>query len=244
MRDLTARRLDRLVNLMAAASDDHAPCRPGTLLEEVITHLPLDGREGDDTRPHLFEELVRATDSLADAGLMRKDDAGWSLTLEGLRTARSVRTVSTARGAGDSRNARSPWPMHVLAPRTEQRLGDDEGLPSRAFRSVGLAGDFQPITPSGFPQPAVQSWHTATRRAWAPDDPALHLRYDGGMDTWIATLGLAAGHYEFKVVVNDSWAENYGARGMPCGPNLSLDVPSARRATFAFDAQAKQLAVS
>ncbi len=213
------------------------------MLEEVITPLPRDGREGDDTRPHLFEELVRAADSLADTGLMSKGDAGGSLTLAGLRTARSVRrvstvsTVSTAPGAVDSRSARSPWPMHVHAPQTAQtaqRRGDVEGLPSRAFRFVGLAGGFQPATPSGSPRPAIQSWHTATRRAWAPDDPALHLRYDGGKDTRIATLGLAAGHYEFKVVVNGSWAENYGARGMACGPNLSLVVPSARHATFAF----------
>ena len=41
---------------------------------------------------------------------------------------------------------------------------------------------------------------------------------------WYATHTLPGGSYEYKVAYDLTWDENYGAGGVPNGPNLSLDV--------------------
>ena len=41
---------------------------------------------------------------------------------------------------------------------------------------------------------------------------------------WYATHTLPGGSYEYKVAYDLNWNENYGAGGVPNGPNLSLDV--------------------
>jgi alpha-amylase len=59
---------------------------------------------------------------------------------------------------------------------------------------------------------------------WQPDCAATHLvlEPDG---IWRGTFDLPEGDYEWKIAVNDSWTENYGAGGVPNGGNLALHVP-------------------
>ncbi|MBA2956277.1 alpha-amylase [Nocardioides sp. MAH-18] len=60
---------------------------------------------------------------------------------------------------------------------------------------------------------------------WQPDCAATHLVLDPVDGIWRGTFHLPEGAYEWKIAVNDSWTENYGAGGAPNGGNLSLSVP-------------------
>ncbi|MEH0109495.1 pullulanase-type alpha-1,6-glucosidase [Tersicoccus sp. MR15.9] len=65
------------------------------------------------------------------------------------------------------------------------------------------------------------------------DQVQLHRRADGD---WSTTLTLPAGSYEYKVAIDKSWNENYGAGGAAGGANITLTVPADHTTvTFAYD---------
>ncbi|KNC19473.1 hypothetical protein AC792_06425 [Arthrobacter sp. RIT-PI-e] len=232
MRDLTARRLRTLVHLMAEHAPDRTPCMPGTLLEEVITAVPREVGDHEEPRGGLFEEFLKATDSLEDSGLLAKGDAGWSLTASGRAAATSPSALGEALGrmeiSGAVSRATDPEP-HPAPPTRTSATGSEK--PSR---SVGLAGGFLPAG-SSTGATDQQPFGAALRPAWAADDPGLRLSHDATEDLWSLTLALDPGHYEYKVILGASWKENYGVRGMRSGPNLVLDLPLPREVTFTFD---------
>ena len=68
---------------------------------------------------------------------------------------------------------------------------------------------------------------------WDPacEKAKLTLRADG---VWAGTFDLPAGDYEYKAAVNGSWAINYGANGVPDGPNIAISH-SGGPISFYFD---------
>jgi pullulanase-type alpha-1,6-glucosidase len=62
-------------------------------------------------------------------------------------------------------------------------------------------------------------WDPSCLRSWLQDP-------DGDGVYSFRTRGLPAGDYEVKVAINESWDENYGAGGVPGGPNIPFTVPS------------------
>ena len=48
------------------------------------------------------------------------------------------------------------------------------------------------------------------------------------------TFDVPAGRYEYKVALNGSWDENYGAGGAPGGANIPLTAPGGA-VTFTYD---------
>lgn len=236
MRDLTARRLHTLVHLLAERSADRGPYAPGALLEEVITAVP---RDHDGSRSGLFQEFLKATDSLADTGLLTKQDAGWALTAMGRAAAESSspgealdealgKALGSMKFSDSTKRAVDAERHSALHPGTAADTAD------RRPRRVGLTGGFLPAGSSAAAA-EQQPWTVAQRPAWVADDPALQLTYDAGEDMWSAALTLDPGHHEYKVVLDSSWQENYGVRGMRSGPNLVLDVSTPRTVTFSFD---------
>ncbi|MBG6224409.1 pullulanase-type alpha-1,6-glucosidase [Arthrobacter sp. CAN_A2] len=70
---------------------------------------------------------------------------------------------------------------------------------------------------------------------WQPECAATRLApVDGSPDTWSATFDVPAGSYEYKVALNESWGENYGADGAAGGANLALQAPGGP-VTFTYN---------
>ncbi|WP_434994942.1 pullulanase-type alpha-1,6-glucosidase [Arthrobacter sp. Ld5] len=70
---------------------------------------------------------------------------------------------------------------------------------------------------------------------WQPECAATRLvPVDGSPGTWSATFDVPAGSYEYKVALNGSWGENYGADGAAGGANLALQAPGGP-VTFTYD---------
>src|SRR5882724_4426477 len=102
---------------------------------------------------------------------------------------------------------------------------DNQGTPIAvvpgSFQSkIGCAGD----------------WDPGCLRSWL-EDPA-------GTGSSSFSAWLPAGNYEAKVAINESWSENYGAGGVPNGPNIPFSVAqSCTQVFFTYDGASHQLTI-
>lgn len=80
-------------------------------------------------------------------------------------------------------------------------------------------------------------WDPGCLRSWLqdPDDDGIYT---------FETTALPAGAYEGKVAINEDWAENYGAGGVPNGTNIGFNVPVDNAlVTFSYDAVSHVLSI-
>jgi pullulanase-type alpha-1,6-glucosidase len=70
---------------------------------------------------------------------------------------------------------------------------------------------------------------------WQPECTRTGLHaVAGAPGTFRATFDVPAGSYAYKVALNGSWDENYGAGGAPAGADIALDAPGGP-ITFTYD---------
>ncbi len=70
---------------------------------------------------------------------------------------------------------------------------------------------------------------------WQPDCPATRLEpVPGEPDVFRGTFAVPAGSYAYKVALNGSWDENYGAGGVPGGGNITI-TSTGGPITFTYD---------
>jgi hypothetical protein len=74
--------------------------------------------------------------------------------------------------------------------------------------AVAVAGDFNTLL--GAPE------------NWAPQYDEAQMEFDFLDQLWKKSAELPAGFYTFKIALNRSWDENYGAYGTFDGPNHEL----------------------
>jgi pullulanase len=70
---------------------------------------------------------------------------------------------------------------------------------------------------------------------WQPDCPQAQMspHADG---TWTASFNVPGGSYSYKIAINDSWTENYGAGGTAGGSDISMTVPAGGEVVdFVYD---------
>jgi len=70
---------------------------------------------------------------------------------------------------------------------------------------------------------------------WDPACAATELGYDGDDDVWQGVFPVPAGDWEYKVALNDSWDENYGANATPNGSNILLSLVDPADVKFYYD---------
>jgi len=80
---------------------------------------------------------------------------------------------------------------------------------------------------------------------WAPDCLRSWLQDpdEDGIYTF-TTQALPAGSYEAKVAIDESWTVNYGAGGVPNGPNIPFSVGAGDTVTFSYDAASHVLTIT
>jgi pullulanase-type alpha-1,6-glucosidase len=71
-------------------------------------------------------------------------------------------------------------------------------------------------------------WQPDCLRSWLQD-------VDGDGLYQFSTDAIPAGSYEAKITHNESWDENYGAGGVPNGPNIPFTVLPSETVTFDYD---------
>ncbi|BCW35059.1 hypothetical protein StoSoilA2_11150 [Arthrobacter sp. StoSoilA2] len=75
--------------------------------------------------------------------------------------------------------------------------------------AVAIAGDFNKIL--GAPED------------WAPQYDEVQMEFNPLVQVWTLTADLPAGFYTYKIALNRSWDENYGAFGVRDGANHELN---------------------
>ena len=70
---------------------------------------------------------------------------------------------------------------------------------------------------------------------WSDTCTATDLQATGDGQIWEFVGALPAGSYEFKVRLNGSWTENYGAAGAADGANIPLVLEGAAELRFVYD---------
>ncbi len=70
---------------------------------------------------------------------------------------------------------------------------------------------------------------------WQVDCAATDLAQVGTSTVYQATFDVPAGSYEFKVAINHSWDENYGADGVAGGANIPLVIGGPATLVFSYD---------
>ncbi|MFC9692475.1 pullulanase-type alpha-1,6-glucosidase [Kribbella sp. NPDC056951] len=66
-------------------------------------------------------------------------------------------------------------------------------------------------------------------------DPACTASSLGTAAPYTKVFDVPAGSYEYKVTVNGSWDENYGAGGVLNGPNIPLRIEGPAKLSFSYD---------
>jgi glycosidase len=80
-------------------------------------------------------------------------------------------------------------------------------------------------------------WDPGCLRSWLQDS-------DGDGTYELETTALPAATYEAKLTIDEDWAENYGAGGVPNGPNIPFTVPTDNApVTFRYDATTHVLTI-
>ncbi|MBM6405697.1 hypothetical protein JQN72_15755 [Phycicoccus sp. CSK15P-2] len=92
---------------------------------------------------------------------------------------------------------------------------------SAATGSVALVGDLQD--------------ELGCAEDWMPACEETELAREGDGDRWSATFEMPAGSWEYKVALDDGWAESYGAGGVQGGPDIPLHLEGPARVEVAYD---------
>lgn len=145
------------------------------------------------------------------------------------------------------------WESELLSggvPRGVKRLSAatttlvKEGLivKGRAGWSVTVDGARAAAAPAGIALAGDFGRHLGAAD-WAPDADQVQMAYSPVSQRWELTAQLPAGTYEYKVAIDRSWEENYGAFGVQNGANHVLQHDGGV-VTFRYDHASKDIEVT
>lgn len=109
-----------------------------------------------------------------------------------------------------------------------QQIGDAIGAMSSDETIVVLVG-------------SLQAAANAECSDWTPECRGTELFDEDGDGIYTGTFDIPAGDYEFKIAINLSWAENYGADGAKDGGNIALSLTEDSSVTFSYNAETHEI---
>jgi hypothetical protein len=249
----------------AAWADETVDAR--AVLAGAVEAVPFDEHEafllsGGIPRGH--KALTTATAKLVKAGWMVKGRGGWSITEDGLRATVAFPTATAlaeALAAGTPVPADVPVPTAPPAPKKRVRkatakaatkedteLVTPQALPA-AEEISEAAHEAEAVAIADLDQPHAVAIagdfakHLGAEEDWTPQPDEVQMGLDASSRVWVRTVELPAGHYAFKIAINRSWDENYGAFGAFNGANHELSHDGGP-VTIAYDHSTKDIAFS
>ncbi len=257
--DTTTLRLKAVLDVLAEQAQG-GPGGPGTaVLAEAINRVPLNEREAELLSggvPRGFKTLTTATAKLVKAGWMVKGRSGWTITDEGLRATVAFaddQSFASALAAGTPVPEGTPLPAAgreggAAAPQAAPvapAAADTAGAGSDSAAAAGPGSGGQ-TGAQGAEQPASVAIagnfasHLGAAEDWAPHVDEVQMVFDKQENIWKITTDLPAGAYAYKVAIDRSWVENYGAFGVRDGSDHELHHPGGQ-VTFRYDHATKDV---
>lgn len=254
-------RLKTVLDVLAEGTWSELSLNAGEILAEAIVRVPLDARESELLSggiPRGHKSLTSETAKLVKAGWLVKGRSGWTITDDGLRAtvafakpdefaaalaegtpvpadtplptapvkkaaarkpaakkAPAAEKAPAAKAAATKTPAAKAAPKKAAAPKATAAVEQLE-QPS----AVAIAGDFNTIL--GAPED------------WAPQYDEAQMKFNSRRKVWTLAATLPAGFYTYKIALNRSWDENYGAFGARDGANHELKHDGGK-VTFTYD---------
>lgn len=222
--------------------------------------------------PRGFKALTTATSKLVKAGWLVKGRSGWTATDEGIRAVAAFPDPEQFVDAMVS-GAPVPEQAEVHAPQAPEQLGEEaQASPDRSdappldapAELVDSAAEALAASPTDAPTESADStadiaWQDQPQSValsgdfsplfgdaghWSTDLRELQFDWEPTENLWLQTLQLPAGTYQFKILVNGSWEENYGRFGTRDGANHELHLITDTTVTFRFDYDTKDIRTS
>ncbi|MDF9276926.1 hypothetical protein P4U43_03870 [Arthrobacter sp. EH-1B-1] len=163
---------------------------------------------------------VKGSDVLA-AAVARMPLSAWESEVLSGGVARGVKRLSAATATLVKEGL-------ILKGRTGWTITEEGSRYAAAPGAVALAGNFG---------------HRLGTEDWAPAADQVQMAYSPVSQSWELTAQLPAGTYEFKVAIDRSWEENYGAFGISNGANHVLQHDGGV-VTFRYDHRSKDVEVT
>lgn len=243
----TERRLKAVLDMLSAAASEGAPVNAGTVLAEALVQVPPTPQEAELLSggiPRGHKNLTTATARLVKAGWMVKNRSGWSATDTGQR---ATVAFPTAAKFAEALAAGTPVPEGTPLPKPKPAKAAAKKAPAKkapAKRQPRAKKTAAVVPPEGQPRSVALAGDFATHLGadenWNPATPAVQMAFDPSEDRWRLAVDLPRGRYEYKVVLDNSWDENYGAFGVRDGANHSLEHPGGPL-VFAYDHGARDI---
>lgn len=160
---------------------------------------------------------VKGADVLATA-VARVPLSEWESEVLSGGVARGVKRLSAA-------TASLVKEGYIVKGRTGWTITEEGSRYATAPDAVSLAGNFG---------------HRLGAEDWAPAGEQVQMAYSPVSQRWELTAQLPAGTYEYKVAIDRSWEENYGAFGVRNGANHVLQHDGGV-VTFRYDHRSKDV---
>lgn len=204
--------------------------------------------------------LNTATARLVKAGWIAKSRTGWSITDEGQR-ARAA--FGTAEALAEALAAGTPAPTKAAPSKAKAATAKARTTPARKRPAPASAAQPSPkkAAPSPVSAPAAPApadvpgqpeavalpgdFYSLVKGHgdWNPALDAAQMSFDAVDGLWKLAAELPAGRYAFKVALNRSWTENYGAFGVPDGANSEFEHAGGQ-VRFAYDHARRDVSVN
>jgi hypothetical protein len=246
--DSTTLRLKAVLDVLADQAQGAAG-GPGTaVLAEAIARVPLNERESELLSggvPRGFKALTTATAKLVKAGWMVKGRSGWTITDSGLRA-----TVAFPDDDSFAAALAAGTPVPEGTPLPSAAAGRDDAAPAAPAASASdaaehtaaehAAGEHAGDQPAAVAIAGNFASHLGAAEDWAPHVDEVQMVFDKEEKVWKITTDLPAGAYSYKVAIDRSWVENYGAFGVRDGSDHELNHPGGP-VTFRYDHTTKDV---
>ncbi|RNL57142.1 glycosidase [Arthrobacter oryzae] len=243
----TTLRLKAVLDVLSEAVQSSEKLNAGDVLGAAIAKVPLNDQESELLSggiPRGHKTLTTATAKLVKAGWLVKGRPGWSITEDGQRATVAFADPAAFAAALD---AGTPVPAGTelptapaakAAPKAAAKAAPKrkkaEAAPAAEAASAAPVAETQDSSAEAVDQPdavaVVGDFNTllGAPENWSPEFDEVQMKLDSADQLWKLEADIPAGFYNFKIALNRSWAENFGAFGLFDGPNHELHHDGGR----------------
>jgi hypothetical protein len=229
-------RLKTVLDVLAEGTWSETTLNAGEVLAEAAARVPFSAHESELLSggiPRGHKALTAATAKLVKAGWLVKGRSGWSITEDGLRATVAfakpeVFAAALAEGTPVPEGTPLPEapkkkPAAKRAPAKTAAKAESKAAESKTTTAKTTATkEPKPEQPSAVAVAGDFSTLLGAPEDWAPQHDEVQMKYNARKKLWTLTAELPAGFYTYKIALNRSWDENYGAFGVRDGVNHEL----------------------
>ncbi|MCP1412849.1 glycosidase [Paenarthrobacter sp. A20] len=246
-------RLKAVLDILAEGVWSETTLNAGEVLAEAIVRVPFNDHEAELLSggiPRGHKTLTSASAKLVKAGWLVKGRSGWTIPDDGLRATVAFPDVSAF---GSALDAGTPVPADVpvptappAKPQAKKAAAPKRAVSKKAAEPKAAAVKVAPAAKKAttrkapaktkaaaavetVPQPGAVAIAGDFNKIlgapedWAPQYDEAQMEFNPLVQVWTLTAELPAGFYTYKIALNRSWDENYGAFGARDGANHELN---------------------